>query len=158
MRLDRLARRCLVPLLAAPLLILSGCGGDDMSHLKALSTYTPDNVGSELLIRYKAAKQRATPRGAEKKSKGQGIVVDGDKKPGPDAKPGVSTAHDASAATKGQSIQDLIENIAKKAKLVEGTPQPEVYSRISSAIDADKELSPADKEDLKASLKQAMGV
>ncbi|WP_165227159.1 hypothetical protein [Aquisphaera insulae] len=147
----------LVASFVAAVSILPGCGGDDMSHLKALSTYTPENVAQELLSRYRSIKQKSSPRAAEKKSKGQGIVVDGDKKPQHDDAPEGAHAHDSAPATKGQSVDDLIRNIAGKARKVEGMPRPEVLSKISTLIDADKDLSAADKDDLKSKLKQAMG-
>ncbi|AMV40290.1 hypothetical protein [Planctomyces sp. SH-PL62] len=139
-------------------LFLAGCGDDD-SHLKELSRYTPENLSQELLVRYKAA-LRKPPVNAKAKANAKAgrDPDDGDKESAAAAKYGEEfAARDADGGVKGMSTEELAQNIAKKARLIEDAAPQDVLAKLVAAIDADSEIPPNAKEELKAALKAALG-
>lgn len=151
--------------LALSSLWLTGCARDQQADVEELSRYTPENLSQELLLRYKASLQKpgaAAKAGTKAKeaSKSGGKIGGGDdeKIKAAEAKYGPDThSRPPAAVEKGVTVEDLAKNMARKIKLVEGETPRAVLAKLNKAVDADPDLSLADKDKLQEALTEAVG-
>jgi len=140
---------------------LTGCVRDEQADVAELSRYTPENLSQELLLRYKASLGKpgaANKASAKAKEVAKGVrQADGEKEKAAEAKYGVDVhSRPPVAAEKGVTVEDLAKNIARKIKLVEGATPRAVLATLNKAVDADPDLSLADKDKLQEALSAAL--
>lgn len=144
-----------LPFLALVATLSIGCGGDDQAHLEALAQYTPENLADELIIRYQATQRpsKIESKSAKAAAKAGGSSGREEKLSGEQPNP-----HDDPSAANAKTADDVVQEIADKAKTIESPPPPQVYETLIKHLDTDTRLPTSDKETLKTKLKKAMGV
>lgn len=143
---------------------LPGCVRDEQADVAELSRYTPENLAQELLLRYKASLQKpgAAAKASTKakevsKTATKAKDADADKIKAAEAKYGPDIhSRPPTAVEKGVTVEDLAKNVARKIKLVEGETPRAVLAKINKAVDADPDLSLADKDKLQDALSAAL--
>ena len=140
---------------------LAGCR-DQQADVAALSRYTPEILVDETLARYKSAVKANKSAGSEAKaaktakSGGTATKGDDDKETAAAARYGDEVrSRDAPGTSKGMSVTAIFDGVAKKVKLIEGTPPDQVYAKLQEAVDYDPELSSDEKDAFKDGLDQA---
>jgi len=143
---------------------IPGCVRDEQADVEALSRYTPENLSQELLLRFKAsfgkpgASGKASTKAKEvSKTATNAKDADADKIKAAEAKYGPDIrSRPPVTVEKGVTVEDLAKNIVRKIKLVEGESPRSVLAKLNKAVDADPDLSLADKDKLQDALSAAL--
>jgi len=124
----------------------TGCGST-VEHDEAVR-YTPESLAQELAFRYRdlsPAAKKATKNRSEPKGKASAAAE----------REAQTKAQTKSAVTKkaeAETADDLLDEIAGKARMIRTTPPAEVFRKMSEAIARDQSLDENDRQALAGKL------